>query len=434
MQLCPGDRMDGVGEPAYGPRKVDRADLTLRIKPRMINSMGREKCPEKEGFDPRRELVWSRRRFLQATSAAVMVSASQRRTFAQSTAPVALARCRRYDVPLVRATLRNMFDQIGGVSSLVKNKTVTIKVNLTGGWNTPVQTLSPIETVYTHPAVALAAATLFSEFGARRIVLCESTYSRTDPQSTFQEAGYPVDLFNAEVPGILWEDTRNVGTGATYREVQVRDGGVVYDKFFLNHRYVDTDVMVSIAKMKNHEIAGVTLAMKNMFGITPSALYSGPNQDENSIEARIAVFHEGTPSAAGGEVTPVPFYERGLRVPNIIVDILQARPVDLCIIDGIVTTWGGEGAWHGQRVGLAFPALLAAGRNPVCTDAVAAAAMGYDPMVPAQTKPFYEGENMIALGAGRGIGTHRLEDIEVVGLTLQEARYDFPPTWKPEGL
>lgn len=41
----------------------------------------------------------------------------------------------------------------------------------------------------------------------------------------------------------------------------------------LNQAYEDTDVMVSLAKMKNHLTAGVTLSMKNLFGITPNSLY-----------------------------------------------------------------------------------------------------------------------------------------------------------------
>ncbi|GAB4253729.1 MAG: hypothetical protein Kow00109_29350 [Acidobacteriota bacterium] len=374
---------------------------------------------------------FTRRRFLQGAALAAVGVHGAARVRAAPTSPVALARCRRYSVHLVKAALRQMFDQIGGIGSLVRGKTVTVKVNLTGNWNTPVQTLSPVETVYTHPAVALAAVTLFHELGARRIILCESCYRTQEARLTFQECGYDVARFESEVPGLLWEDTRNRGTGSDYREALVSDGGVVFRKFYLNHRYVDTDVMVSIAKLKNHEIAGITLAMKNLFGITPSALYSGSEHNEESTEARIAVLHEGAPAAAGGEIHPVPFFERGLRVPHIIVDILQARPVDLCIIDGITTMWGGEGAWQGQRVGLAFPNLLAVGRNPVCTDAVAAAVMGYDPESPSFRKPFYEGANHIALAAARGIGTNRLEEIEVVGLSRDEARYDFPPNWRP---
>ena len=46
-------------------------------------------------------------------------------------APVAVARCTAYDDNL-SAILRTMADQIGGLGPIVKGKTVTIKLNLTG--------------------------------------------------------------------------------------------------------------------------------------------------------------------------------------------------------------------------------------------------------------------------------------------------------------
>jgi uncharacterized protein (DUF362 family) len=343
--------------------------------------------------------------------------------------PVSIGRCRRYDYPQVKAVLGGLLDQLGGIGSLVRGRTVTVKVNLTGNWNAAVYTLSPVETVYTHPVVALATLDLLQEAGARRLILCESLYSTADPRVTFQNCGYDVRSFESTVAGLLWEDTRHLGSGSSYRELPV-PGGRIFSRLQFNHRYVDTDVVVSVAKMKNHEIAGITLAMKNMFGATPSSLYSSSIQDEYSTSARVDVLHEGAPSAAGGEVLPVPSLDRGVRVPNVIVDILAARPVDLCIVDGIVTMHGGEGAWQGTRLGLAFPGLLLAGRNPVCTDAVGAAVMGYDPDAAGWTVPFYNGLNTLRLAAERGLGTHRLEEIEVRGLSVQAARYDFQPTFK----
>src|ERR1700693_25061 len=50
---------------------------------------------------------------------------------ARSRAQVPLASCRSYG-PEVREALAKCFDLLGGVGSLVKNKTVTVKLNLTG--------------------------------------------------------------------------------------------------------------------------------------------------------------------------------------------------------------------------------------------------------------------------------------------------------------
>jgi uncharacterized protein (DUF362 family) len=345
-------------------------------------------------------------------------------------APVVIARCRRYDFNVVKSTLKIMFDQLGGIPELVKGKTVTIKVNITGGANIPIYTLSPVETVYTHPVVALASASLFHDFGALRLVICESLYDLADGRTAFQKAGYDVGAFESTIPGIEWENTRNHGTSADYRQAVVAGQPYLYDYFTLNHRYVDTDVMVSIPKMKNHQIAGVTLGMKNLFGITPSSLYSGTQQNEASVSNRAAILHEGGISPAGGELLPVPSTLPGYRIPRAVVDIIRARPIDLSIIDGIVSMHGGEGVWQGTRTGLVAPGLLIAGRNPVCTDAVATAVMGYDPEAADGTKPFYNGSNTLALAAQRGLGTNKVQDIPVAGLSVARARYSFLPSFK----
>src|SRR5438270_10833080 len=50
---------------------------------------------------------------------------------ARADSKVAIVSCRSYG-PEVRAALEKSFDLLGGIGSLVKNKTVTVKLNLTG--------------------------------------------------------------------------------------------------------------------------------------------------------------------------------------------------------------------------------------------------------------------------------------------------------------
>lgn len=385
----------------------------------------------------RKESCVTRRTFLkQSLSGALAVSSALPSRAGNGfytnvlTSPVAIARCRRYDFDSIKSTLSKQFDQIGGVQSLVSGKTVSVKINLTGGWNVPTYTLPPVQTVYTHPLVALAACRLFYEYGARRIVICESLYTNDEVRAAYTNYGYDVNLFESNIPNLVWEDTHNKGTGGAYRILSVGAGAYLYSSIQFNYRYVDTDVVVSIPKMKNHQIAGITLSLKNMFGSTPSALYSSGRDNEQTTNSRENVLHNGGLSAAGGEILPIPSTDPGYRVPRAVVDIVKARPIDLCIIDGIVTIFGGEGAWHNTRLGIAVPGLLIAGRNPVSTDAVAAAVMGYDPQAADGTKPFINGSNMLQLAADSGLGTNRLSDIEVVGLSIQDALYTFPPTYR----
>ena len=99
---------------------------------------------------------------------------------AAPTAPVAVAKCSNYGADLL-PTLQKMFDQLGGLQRIVGNKTVAIKVNLTGS---PTYRLGyePLEdTHYTHPRVIGAVVHLMGRAGARRIRILESPWSTADP-------------------------------------------------------------------------------------------------------------------------------------------------------------------------------------------------------------------------------------------------------------
>jgi uncharacterized protein (DUF362 family) len=73
------------------------------------------------------------------------------------------------------------------------------------------------------------------------------------------------------------------------------------------------------------------------------------------------------------------------------------------------------------------PGLLVAGKNPVATDAVAAALMGFDPDAPEKTSPFIGGSNHLAMAREAGMGTNRLSEIALHGPSIQEALYPFKP-------
>ena len=66
--------------------------------------------------------------------------------------------------------------------------------------------------------------------------------------------------------------------------MMVPTGGYIFPGFDLNHSYEDCDVFVSLAKMKEHDTAGITLSMKNCFGLTPATIYgTGAGVDEPSV-------------------------------------------------------------------------------------------------------------------------------------------------------
>jgi uncharacterized protein (DUF362 family) len=74
---------------------------------------------------------------------------------------------------------------------------------------------------------------------------------------------------------------------------------------------------------------------------------------------------------------------------------------------------------------LVRPGLVIAGTNPVATDAVAAAVMGYDPQAARGTPPFRDCDNTLRLAEALGVGTTDLTRIDVRGLPVAQARFPF---------
>jgi uncharacterized protein (DUF362 family) len=350
--------------------------------------------------------------------------------------PVAIQRCTSYDRDLLWERLRAGLDLIGGLDRLVRGKTVTIKLNLTGGPRWQLGGLPPERTYHVHPNFVAATCAALHQSGARRIVLVESGYSDQPLEQVMADAGWKIDEINRAGGGkVTWEDTRNRGRWSSYSRLTVPWGGYLYPAFDLNQRYEKTDVFVSLAKLKDHANAGVTMAVKNLFGIAPTSIYGDnydgagqPRVDEGCTSARGDTLHRGVrqpPAGAPQELDPESRRHWSHRVPRATADLFGARPVDLSLVDGIETNRGGEGPWI-QGVQPIKPDLLLVGRNGVCTDAISTAAMGYDPAAGHGEFPFM-GDNHLALLAEKGIGTHRVADIEVRGLPLAEAVHPFNP-------
>ena len=97
---------------------------------------------------------------------------------------------------------------------------------------------------------------------------------------------------------------------------------------------------------------------------------------------------------------------------------------DLAIIDGVESIAGGEGPWI-RGIRSVQPGILIAGTNPVCTDAVGAAVMGYDPQAKRGTPPFQTCENTLLLAEGHGVGTADLKRIDVRGVSITQALYKY---------
>lgn len=392
---------------------------------------------------------FTRRDWLTATTLAAGLSAT-RAAAAQSLAapaapagPVSVAKVQGYDADLV-AQLRTMLDQIGGIGSQVRGKTVAIKVNLTG--DNRFEGFATGETHWVHPKVVGAVTAVLGQLGAKRIRILESAGGRRRDyklEDKLLQGGWDVAAIRNAAPLVEFEDTDGAGAGRQYSSFRVKNKPYIFPAFLLNRSYEDCDFFVSLGKAKGHEEMGITMSIKNMFGVTPTALYGG----------RERIFHYGQVQAPSGAPAEMDFksnrYE-GWRLPRILVDIIAARPVDLAINDAIMTTVGGEGPWVLGAKPIQ-PGILVLGRNCVNTDTVTMATMGYNPRAGRNEAPYrlYKGpsnhpkeqlmpsdekfqyaDNMMLLGEAVGIGSADLTKMDVRGVPIKDAVVDFEAFWK----
>jgi uncharacterized protein (DUF362 family) len=135
-------------------------------------------------------------------------------------------------------------------------------------------------------------------------------------------------------------------------------------------------------KLKTHHWAGVTLSLKNMFGVVPGSVYGWPKN----------ILHW-----------------QGIH--NSILDINSSLPVrQFAIVDGIVGMEG-NGPLQGQAID---SGVLIFGEDLVAVDATAARLMKIDPK-----KIKYLAE------AGEFLGNVNYESIEQIGDNLERLQKNF---------
>ena len=354
------------------------------------------------------------------------------RTFAASkppTSPVAIARCTSYGQEMYQA-LSRLMDQVGGIRKLVKGKTVAVKLNLTG--NPERFPERPDMPYRTNPETVLALAQILSKAGAQRIRILEDFFPASQELELWARYGLDIKGISNVGCKVEWENCQNMGQSKEYKRLRVPWGGYIFPAIDLNHSYADCDVFVSMSKLKHHATAGFTAALKNNFGNAPCSLYGGDcgeSGNENPKMERQSVFHNGRgtpPKGVPQELVRNTPRQGGYRVPRIVVDSVGARPIHLAIVDGIESIKGGEGVWN-REVAYVKPRLLIVGKNPVCVDAVSAALIGADPRAERGQSVFQDCDNTIKLAEAVGIGTADLSRIELPGLKIKEAMFDYGP-------
>ena len=178
--------------------------------------------------------------------------------------------------------------------------------------------------------------------------------------------------------GVRYVDS-NLPPFATY---DVPGGGCMFDRYLLNAIFAEADEVVSIAKMKNHAFMGITLTLKNLFGLPPMIPPEGRTRS---------------------------YYHHLIRLSYVLPDLGMITKPCLNIVEALTGQWGRE--WGGE--GRICNALMA-GDHPVATDACGMTLMGHDPHSDWPTPPFRRDRNHLLIAAQHGFGTVDLNEIDFV--------------------
>jgi uncharacterized protein (DUF362 family) len=243
-----------------------------------------------------------------------------------------IAKARDYNVDLasvIKAGLR----ELAVSEQEIKGKRILLKPNL-------VEPHLEASHINTHPLVVRGAVEAFKSFGAAEVIVAEGPGHYRDTHLVLEESKMIEVLQEDRIPFVdlnydQWFTTQNL---SRYTKLET---------LTLPATLKMVDWIVSLPKMKTHHWAGVTLSMKNLFGVMPGMFYGWPKN---------VLHHQG--------------------IVESIIDINATVKPHFAIVDGII---GMEG--DGPIMGTPKNAgVLVMGRNLLAVDATCCRIMGIDPM------------------------------------------------------
>ena len=143
----------------------------------------------------------------------------------------------------------------------LKGKRIVLKPNLVE--------FDPKGVINTHPAVIEAAIGSFRSLGAREVVVAEGPGHRRDSEYLLTASGI-YDVINEHRVRYVDLNTDDV------RRTKLRSSFTNLTELYLPETLFNADLLVSMPKLKTHHWAGVTLSLKNMFGVVPGSVYGWP--------------------------------------------------------------------------------------------------------------------------------------------------------------
>jgi len=228
--------------------------------------------------------------------------------------------------------LRRGMKELGLGKQEVSGKRILLKPNL-------MEPHAQHSHITTHPYVVQAAAEAFLSLGAARVVVAEGSGNCRDVHFVLEESGLGDVLTQERLPFVDCND-------APIYSVNNLGGLTSLEKLWIPQELLQVDMVVSVAKMKTHHWAGVTLSMKNLFGLMPGIIYGWPKNVLHSV---------------------------GIE-PSILDIAATVRP-DFTIVDGIVGMEG-DGPILGDPIS---SGVIVMGHSAVAVDATCCRIMGIDP-------------------------------------------------------
>jgi uncharacterized protein (DUF362 family) len=240
---------------------------------------------------------------------------------------VALFAAANYDVDLADIITRGFAE----LAVDLRGRRVLLKPNMVE--------YEPGTSINTHPRLVAGAVAACKRAGASNVVVAEGPGHRRDIEYLLASTGLGQHLSDERVRfvDLNHDDARVVALGSRFTGLT---------ELALPAALLQSDFVISLPKLKTHHWAGMTCAMKNLFGVVPGAVYGWP---KNILHLR--GIHES------------------------IVDLAATVRPQLAIVDGI-TAMEGDGPIMGKPRSLG---MIAMGADPVAVDATCARVMGLDP-------------------------------------------------------
>ena len=165
---------------------------------------------------------------------------------------------------------------------------------------------------------------------------------------------------------------------------EVPGGGQMFRQYVMPERIMQADALVDVQRVKNHAFMGITLTLKNLFGLIPMREPDGRSRQ---------------------------YYHHLVRMPYMLADIGRLFNPTLNILDGLIAQAGAEWSATGQEAPR-ITNMLIAGDHPVTTDVVGTYLMGLEPTQDWLSGPFHRDRNALLVAAEGGFGTVNLAEID----------------------